>query len=158
MYITPTVLLCVRMCGTVHSLQDENDSTPESMSLLRKKLGKVMSKSVGRKGTLAALNSALLLLSSLFPLDLLMEIMRRQCLFCVCVCVCTYVHMYTYLELSAVYFGLGSRLSHCSTARQPLPWSHVTMLALLHTSQQCVMCYRIAGNFHRRATYIRTYV
>ena len=96
------------MCGTIHSLQDENDSTPKSMSLLRKKLGKVMSKSVGRKGTLAALNSALLLLSSLFPLDLLMEIMRRQCLFCVCMCVRTYVHMYTYLELSAVYFGLGS--------------------------------------------------
>lgn len=33
-------------------LQDENDSTPKTMSSLRKKLGKVMSKSAGKKGGL----------------------------------------------------------------------------------------------------------
>ena len=33
-------------------LQDENDSTLKTMSSLRKKLGKVMSKSAGRKGGL----------------------------------------------------------------------------------------------------------
>ena len=121
MCITPTVLLCVRMCGTVHSLQDENDSTPKSMSLLRKKLGKVMSKSVGRKGTLAALNSALLLLSSLFPLDLLMEIMRRQCLFCVCVCV--YVRTYVHI------FGVECRVL----------WSRQLTVSLLHHTPTTAM-------------------
>ena len=46
----------VPICSAIHMwtfpLQDENDSTPKTMSLLRKKLSKVMSKSAGRKGEL----------------------------------------------------------------------------------------------------------
>ena len=56
-YVIPSVVLI--MCECIRyvrlwpsSLQDENGSTPKTMSMLRKKLGKVMSKSAGRKGEL----------------------------------------------------------------------------------------------------------